>query len=177
MNLSPDKHTVCTFIRYFWVTHGSKTNNAPFCCFRMKLNQKFTTVHWDRNKSLFSVSGMNCLCCLHEQRRGPCSCDMAHRLARWLLRGLNGQINHVTDRGREMNGWSIIRPRPNLKPGAPQPAGRLLLPGLLGSVSAPRGQPRRRRRPEKLLCALFHFSKNLYRRILLIFCVRCAKLI
>lgn len=62
---------------------------------------------------------------------GPCSFDMAHHLAHSLFWRLNGQINHVTDCSREMNGCSIIRLRPNLsaiceqQPGAPQPARRL----------------------------------------------------
>lgn len=61
----------------------------------------------------------------------PCSFDMLHHLARRLFQGLNGQINHATDCGQEMNGCSIIRLRPNLpaigqqKPGAPQLPHRL----------------------------------------------------
>lgn len=69
----------------------------------------------------------------------PCSFDMAHHLAHWLFQRLNGQINHVTDRSREMNGWSIIRLRPNLsalgeqKPGAPQPPSVCQIVCLCGS--------------------------------------------
>lgn len=72
--------------------------------------------------------------------QGPCSFDMLHHLARCLFSGLNGQINHVTDCGQEMNGCSIIRLRPNLcaigqqKPGAPQMPRRLFK--LFASMSA-----------------------------------------
>lgn len=61
----------------------------------------------------------------------PCSFDMLHHLARCLFEGLNGQINHVTDCGQEMNGCGTIGLRPNLsaigqqKPGAAQLLRRL----------------------------------------------------
>lgn len=72
-----------------------------------------------------------CLTLYKSRVQRPCSFDMLHHLARRLFQGLNGQINHLTDCGQEMNGCGTIGLRPNLsaigqqKPGAAQLPRRL----------------------------------------------------